>query len=67
MPWKVATDHRQVNEAARALHLEMAAAYRVKGYGGSGNVGTPLTAILYSRIANDFLRPTRSFAVGLAK
>jgi len=59
---KVATDYRQVNEAARALHLEMAAAYR-----GSGNVGTPLTAILYSRIANDFLRPTRSFAVGLAK
>ena len=50
MPWKVATDYRQVNEAARALHLEMAAAYRVKGYGGSGNVGTPTDR--YSIFAN---------------
>ena len=33
---KVAADYRQVNEVARALHLEMAAAYLVKGYGGSG-------------------------------
>ena len=29
---KVAADYRQVNEVARALHLEMAAAYLVNGY-----------------------------------
>ena len=50
MPWKVATDYRQVNEAARALHVEKAAAYLVKGYGGSGNVWD--TTDRYSIFAN---------------